>query len=147
MKLKAIMGVTVLGVVSLVGCSSKGVLDLSPGTCFDVSSDETAIRQVPTVSCTEEHDAEVFHVFDITEDMAYDADAIFSLANERCVEAFEGYVGVDFYDEQVFHLDIYTMYPLEAGWNEGNRAVVCSVVSVDPTGKLTGSQKNAFAPS
>jgi hypothetical protein len=147
MKTGTIMGVVTVGVISMAGCSTESVLELEPGTCFNVSYDATEISRVPTVSCAEEHDAEVFHLFEITENMTYDDEAVFTLAFEQCVEAFEGYVGVDFYDEQVFHLDIYTMYPVANGWKDGDRGVVCSVVSIDPTNKLTGTQRNAFAPN
>lgn len=129
----------------LVGCATKAVDALELGNCFDVSTEATEVSQVPTIDCAKPHDAEVYHLFDLASDITYDEEVIYDTAAQGCLGAFAGYVGVDFYDTSVEHLDIYTLYPLEEGWKNGDHGVVCSIVSVTVGEKLTGSQKGAFA--
>ncbi len=144
MKTRLIVSLVAVVGTTLVGCSTSSVLELEPGACFNVSFEATEISRVPTVDCAKAHDAEVFHVFDLP-DMVYDEESVFYAAGEVCLDVFEDYVGIDFFDPEVEHLDLYTMYPLSEGWKNGDHGIVCSIVMRDPTKQLTGSQKNAFA--
>lgn len=143
-KIKVMAGILTVGVASLTGCSSESVFDLEVGTCFNVSLDAVEISRVPTVDCAEPHDAEVFYVYSITDITSYDEMSVYDSALGRCIEEFEGWVGVDYYDEQAMDLDVYAMYPLEEGWSLGERGVVCSIISWDMEEQLTGSTRNSF---
>jgi len=127
MKTRLIVSLVAVVGTTLVGCSTSSVLELEPGACFNVSFEATEISRVPTVDCAKAHDAEVFHVFDLP-DMVYDEESVFYAAGEVCLDVFEDYVGIDFFDPEV-----------------GDHGIVCSIVMRDPTKQLTGSQKNAFA--
>lgn len=88
------------------------------------------LTEMPTVDCDEEHDSEVFAKFDLP-DGPYPSDDEYMAELEReCLPAFEEYVGIS-YDESI--LEIYDVYPLEEGWEAGDREVICVAYYVDGT--------------
>jgi hypothetical protein len=149
MKPRLYVGLAAVLAMALAGCSTENVADLGPGDCFNVSlsGESQEIGQVPTVECSKEHTAEVFMVADLPDSsgMSYDLDEIFNRGADLCIDEFERYVGIDFYDPAVFDLDISVVHPLEEEWKQGVRSITCLIIPVDISEKLTGSQKNAFA--
>ncbi|MCJ7827370.1 MAG: septum formation family protein [Demequinaceae bacterium] len=148
MRTRAIIGLAVMAGLILAGCSTENVADLRPGDCFNLALtfETQEISRVPTVECSKEHTAEVFLVSDLVSTIpAYDEDTIFSQGIDKCLGAFEGYVGVDYFDPMAADLDVFVVYPLKDAWDQGERGVTCAIIPLDPDGKLTGSQKNAFA--
>ncbi len=133
----------------LVGCSSELVTNLEVGDCYNAANtyEGQEVATVPIVDCEKEHTAEVYLVTTITGLASYDEAAVNDFALNACVEGFEGYVGVDYWDSSVDHLDFQYIYPLADSWADGNRMLTCAVVTVDPNGTLTGSMKDAFAAS
>lgn len=84
-------------------------------------SDEQ-LSEMPTVDCSEEHDSQVFRVFDLP-DGPFPSDDEYSAALEdECLPAFEDFVGVAYEDSELF---IYDVGPLEEGWEMGDREVIC----------------------
>jgi hypothetical protein len=126
------------GVISETG--DLTVLKLQVGDCFDEpgapSPNETAeISSVDATPCSEPHDFEVFHTFELTTvELPSEAD-LTSEAGDRCLEAFEPYVGSSYEESE---LDIYFMWPSPESWGAGDRTVLCSLVKMDGT-KLVDS--------
>ena len=95
------------------------------GDCiYDLSRGET-ISEVWRVPCTDEHRFEVYASFDL--DVEYPGDELLDeFAGERCLDAFEGYVGVAFEADP----ELYSTHfiPTEESWfEEGERGVICMV--------------------
>ena len=110
------------------------VFSLQLGDCFNnVSSEE--VSEVPVVPCSEAHDNEVFHIFEVPDGDFPGDEALDEAAAEECVPAFESFVGIAYMDSG---LDYFPLTPTEAGWTVyGDREIVCSVY--DPDASVTGS--------
>ena len=95
------------------------------GDCiYDLSRGEV-ISQVWRVPCTDEHRFEVYASFNL--DVEYPGDELlYEFAGERCLDAFEGYVGMPFDADP----ELYSTHfvPTEEGWfDAGDRRVTCLV--------------------
>jgi hypothetical protein len=134
--LRRAAGVAVIAAV-VSGCAARPVSQLKVGECFDFSGETNEVTSVAVVECTSPHAAEAFEVFDVALD-AFDATAIAAAADERCLGAFEGYVGYP-YNAADFYYRALT--PGADGWANGARTVVCLVVPQE--GTLTGSVKKS----
>lgn len=130
-----------LGLVA-AACGGNGtsVFELGVGDCFDDQDLEAeVITDVPTVPCSEPHDNEIYHEFTMT-DAAYPGrDAAFDAADQRCLEQFESFVGIDYFASD---LDIFSIVPTAESWADGDRGALCAIYAVDLS-KLTGSMRGA----
>jgi len=138
-----IAGALLLGIASLAGCSNESVFDLQVGTCVNTPTEATEVATLPTVNCSEEHDAEVFAVLDLTGIVSFDQVTVVNEANTMCIEEFESYVGVDYFDERAIDLGVRSITPSEESWAANDRGVTCLVVSFVGE-KLTGSVKDSL---
>ena len=134
--LRRAAGVAVIAAV-VSGCGARPVSELKVGECFDFPGDTSEVSSVSVVECTGPHAAEAFEVFDVALD-AFDATAIAAAADERCLGAFEGYVGYP-YNAADFYYRALT--PGAEGWANGARTVICLVVPQE--GTLTESVKKS----
>jgi hypothetical protein len=108
------------------------------GDCFNEATEDVGeVEDVGAVPCAEPHDFEVFFAFDMTESDYPGQDEAFNIGQERCIEEFEGFVGIP-YDESV--LDIFVLAPTQESWDRGDREILCSVYALDES-KLTGSME------
>jgi hypothetical protein len=114
--------------------------DLQIGQCFDVPSRTEDISTVEKHDCTEEHDAEVFHVAEMTADSYPITLAFDNFVDAQCIPAFATYVGRTF--EEAEELNVGFFYPNADGWSDGDRTVTCYIVRVDEA-KMTQSVKVA----
>lgn len=139
-----ILSLLLTAAVLASGCSLLGggnVFELSVGDCFDdtdgISGGE--VSDVPVVECSEPHDNEVFHTFDLDDGDFPGDDAMMTQAEEVCVPAFEEYVGTDYASSR---LDIFPITPTEGSWDTGDREIVCALYDVE-LAKLEGSMKGS----
>jgi Septum formation len=113
------------GVITSAG--NLSIEDLRAGDCFD-SDEEEEISSVDAQPCDEPHQYEMFHLATWTGSSDYPTEeAVIDFVVEECVPAFEAYVGRSF---QSSRLDFLPVYPVEEGWNDGDRAFQC--VLFDP---------------
>ncbi|MDR2997814.1 MAG: DUF2510 domain-containing protein [Microbacterium sp.] len=94
------------------------------------------------VPCSSPHSDEVFHAYEMSQDV-YPGDKATELeAMETCREAFDGFVGTPFEDSE---LEYYGLWPNEDTWNQDDdRAVQCVVYDPDGdvvTGTLQGAAR------
>ncbi|HSM02596.1 MAG TPA: septum formation family protein [Acidimicrobiia bacterium] len=116
------------------------VFELAVGDCFDDPNFDTdEIVEVPGVPCPNPHDNEVFFVFSMTETTYPGLEASLDAAYDRCIEEFDGYVGIDYL---VSDFDVWAVVPTQGLWDGGERAVVCALYALDFS-KLTGSMEGA----
>ncbi|CAN5809917.1 hypothetical protein BH18ACT6_BH18ACT6_06750 [soil metagenome] len=117
----------------------QSVFSLPVGTCFDDQSGDE-ISSVPEVECSEPHDNEVFALIDYTETDVYPGpEEISDIGTNVCVEQFEAYVGIDYLSSA---LEVFSIYPSEDSWADGDRELICVLYNVDLS-KLTGSMEGA----
>jgi hypothetical protein len=144
--LTAIMYLAVLGQAELgedSGISEADdltILKLEVGDCYDGprarSPNETVeIFSLDAKACTEPHDFEVFHTFELTAAEMPSEDELMSETVDRCLRAFEPYVGSSY---RASELDIFYIWPNPDSWGAGDRTVVCSLMTMDGT-KLVDS--------
>ena len=121
------------------GVEVVNVFDLEVGDCLtEVQAIEEEILSVETVPCSEPHSEEIYAVVTLPEGDFPGDEAIVTQAEDVCVGEFEGFVGLS-YAESV--LEFNYAWPLEEGWDAGERGVVCSVS--DPDGDTTGTLADA----
>lgn len=110
------------------------VFTLRVGDCFDDTSG-TEIADVPAVPCTQSHDNEVYHSFEMPAGEWPGDEGIDAAANEQCGPAFDAFVGLA-YDAST--LDWFPITPLQGGWETlDDREILCAVW--DPAGKVEGT--------
>ncbi|MCB1028881.1 MAG: septum formation family protein [Microthrixaceae bacterium] len=121
-----------------------GAENLQAGDCYDPAPDPSQRDiMVLLVPCETPHQYEVYAVdsFNETRSAGYPGDdAVRNFAEERCFEAFEGFVGQVWRDSE---LDIETWYPTSASWRlGGDRKLSCVLFhrnGADLTGSMEGS--------
>ena len=139
MKLRrmSMVGVVVLGVVALAGCS-KSAQEFKPGECLNGLLDaSTQVESLPVVGCDKEHEGEVYAVKKSTLDL-YNMVAVGDEADEYCLNEFKTYVGVDYMESTLFFTHL---TPSSQSWSSGDRDIVCIVMPVEDT--TTGSLKGS----
>jgi hypothetical protein len=120
---------------------SGNATDLAVGDCFDApTTTDTTVEDVAHHPCTDAHTAEVFYVADYTASTTYPGvDAFDSFTQANCPPAFQAYTGMDFYSTgEAEEYDIGLFYPLEEGWDRGDKEVTCYIVRVD-SGPMSAS--------
>ena len=104
---------------------SVGVLRLVPGDCFLVGADE--IETVDAVPCAEDHQAEVFAIFDLADTEWPGAAAVAQVAKSGCLDRFRNATGHVF---DPVHMAITGYAPSERSWKEARR-LLCVVPAHD----------------
>lgn len=113
---------------SLAACGSQ-VATAEVGSCVNTSDFEGEITEIPTVDCSEEHDAQVFHLFDMDDGDFPGDDAISTAAEEQCLPAFEEFVGTGYQESS---LDINFIGPSQDTWDQADdREVICVLYTMD----------------
>jgi hypothetical protein len=119
---------------------SGNVSELIVGDCFDEPSSLTEVSDIQHQPCNTPHDAEVFFVMDDPQTGAYpDRQHFRDLAAQNCTPAATAYLGTDFMAR--LDIDYGIFFPLEEGWNDGDRELSCYFSRVDGE-KLNTSVKD-----
>jgi len=129
--------VTLFGAAGLVACGQAPTAAV--GDCIN-SEDlpEGEIDELNTISCDESHDLEVFHAFDLPKGDFPGEESMEEAAEDECVPAFEDYVGVDYYDSEIW---ITTISPSEETWDAvDDREILCLLEGDDETESLKDAQ-------
>ena len=141
-------------IIGLSGCSTgpdrddegaiveTGELDafsIKQGDCLESPTDDTEFSSVQAVPCNEPHDMEAYYLFDLPDGTIPPEQELSDLAAEGCIDAFEGYVGVDYFSSQ-YEISWFT--PTSASWDQGDQEIVCLAVDAG-TAKLTESVKGS----
>ena len=124
--------------LTATACSSN-VFALEVGNCFDDPDAFDQVSNVELVGCTEAHDNEVYHVFDMTDADFPGVEAANTAAEVGCLGAFEPYVGRDF-DSSSLGLGYLT--PSEESWEQDDREIVCFAYDFN-NAKLNASVKSS----
>ncbi len=117
---------------------SQNVFDVGLGDCISSFNAEEQVEELTVIPCEEEHDQEVFAVFEVPDGDFPGGEAFQTQVETDCVGEFMTFVGMD-YNESV--LDIQWLEPTEESWAQGDRELVCTVY--DPAGPVTGTLEGA----
>jgi hypothetical protein len=133
------------------------VFDLQVGDCFnghesdggdeDAAADDEAddagdddVNTVTVVPCSELHEFEVYHLFQLADGEYPGPDAIEVSWTQGCLAEFENFIGISF-DQSL--LQISAIYPNEDTWDRaGDREVVCSVTALDGSPRQGSAQSS-----
>ncbi len=113
------------------------------GDCINLvdqvdQGDNRLVSTLERVDCFDEHDAEVFALFDLTDGAWPGTDEAYGEGDNGCYDRFEGYVGIDYMDSYYFY-EVYT--PTADTWEAGDRTVACTLV--DPGGSIAKPLHNS----
>ena len=110
------------------------------GQCVQLPTGDN-ITDLETTDCSALHDAEVFHLTQVTEDERPSDSELEDMGGDACLAAFEGYVGIS-YEESA--LDYTILYPSPGSWEQGDREIICFIISGEGTDvQLSGSMKGS----
>jgi hypothetical protein len=135
---RAVAGMVLLAAAG-VACSDPEVATADVGECIE-SVASFNIEELPTVECSEDHEAQVVGAFDHEGDDFPGDDEILEEAQDRCQELFEEFVGAPVEETT---LSLNTINPTEETWNEADdRETLCVATSADG-GQLDQSVEDA----
>lgn len=110
------------------------------GQCVQLPTGDN-ITDLETTDCSTLHDAEVFHLTQVTEDERPSDSELEDMGGDACLAAFEGYVGVPYEESE---LDYTILYPSPGSWEQGDREIICFIISGEGTDvQLSGSMKGS----
>jgi len=127
-RIVSLAGMAGFGLMGLAGCGSAPTADV--GDCIDSANIPGDVSELPTVSCDDPHDLEIFHAFDLEEGEFLGDDAMNAEAEDQCIPAFEDYVGIGYQQSDIF---ITTILPSQETWDIGDREVLCALESNETT--------------
>jgi hypothetical protein len=119
--------VAIAGLLLVVACSDdESVFNAEVGECIERMSDLSGnISELPETDCSEEHEGEVFLLFEHEgdDDDFPGQSALQSEAAEECAgDDFEDYTGVPPSETAI---DLSMITPSEQSWGEGDRETIC----------------------
>lgn len=121
-----------------------GVENLMLGDCYDPAPDKSQREVIVLLlPCEEPHQYEVYAIDSFNETLTegYPGDdAVRNFAEERCFEAFEGFVGQVWRDSD---LDIETWFPTAVSWEKGNDRKLSCVLFHRNQADLTESMEGS----
>lgn len=115
---------------------SLSTYDVEVGDCLNgilETENETIVRSLPAVPCSQPHEGEVFATIELENGEYPGEEAIFAEADQQCSDALVAY-SPSAYDDPTIGLSY--LYPREPGWPR-DRELVCIAYSLD--GTLTGT--------
>ena len=118
------------------------LFDLEVGTCLnDADTPLSAdLTEVPTVSCDQPHDSELYAIVTVEEGIYPGVDDLVQAGQTKCQAVFADFVGIDFRSSI---LDFHFYYPPPSSWAQGDRSIFCLVSDPGLTvvGTLQGAQR------
>jgi hypothetical protein len=117
----------------------QDVFQVAVGDCFNDEGDSSEVTDLPAVPCSEPHDNEIYHLFDLPGDeFPTDIDA---QSDAGCLAQFAAFIGVE-YDVST-EIDYFPIQPTADTWSTGDREVICSVydMAAQTTGTLAGAAR------
>lgn len=108
---------------------------IAVGDCLNTPSALDEISEVEGVPCTEPHNAQAYHAYDLTDGDYPGLAFVQSDSQEQCLANFAGFMGIDFANSPYY---ISTLYPTQESWDLGDdREVLCLVTTEDGSPTIT----------
>ncbi|MDO9590887.1 MAG: septum formation family protein, partial [Microcella sp.] len=106
------------------GNDNTDVFALQVGDCLNDATASETVDTIPTVPCAEPHDSEIYASIIMSGDTYPGQDAVIAEADQACLDAFAGFVGVS-YADSVYYYSYY--FPTEGSWGNGDREILCTI--------------------
>lgn len=119
------------------GSDNTNVFTLQVGDCLNDATAAETVETIPTVPCSEPHDSEIYASIIMSGDTFPGTEAVIAEADAACLDAFPGFVGID-YADSIYFFSYY--FPTEGSWEGGDREILCTIY--DEAGQVTGSLQN-----
>ncbi len=127
--------------LDLAAGTDRGVFQLRQGDCFNAPLRDAEagaeVEGVAVLDCALPHFAEVYASFGLPAQAYPGFDELATLAQERCLEAFEPFVGQPFEDSVLW---FNALPPTRDSWDAGDRDVLCYVYDL-VNGDMTGGAR------
>jgi hypothetical protein len=119
---------------------NTSVLSLELGSCVnDADTPLSAdLVEVPTVSCDEPHDSELYAIVSVDDGEYPGVDDLVTQGQTQCQALFTDFVGIDFRSSL---LDFHFYYPTPSSWVHGDRSIYCMIS--DPGLTVAGTLQDA----
>jgi hypothetical protein len=120
--------------------NTASLFNLEIGTCLnDANTPLSAdLTEVPTVSCAEPHDSELFAIVSVEDGSYPGVDDLVKAGQTKCQAVFADFVGIDFRSST---LDFHFYYPTPSSWAQDDRSIFCLVG--DPGFQVVGTLQGA----
>lgn len=124
---------------------TDSVFDISVGDCI-LEPEGDQISDVTVVPCSEPHDYELYHEFELPEGDHPGDEAVWEQANAGCEAEFENFAGIAYRDSATLWFNNFT--PTAQTWADGDRLIQCLIYEAsDENGEqivqVTGSLEGA----
>jgi hypothetical protein len=121
------------------GASGNSSLSLDKGECFDVpgATFDEDVYDVDKVSCSGEHDGEVFGTVPLSGSSYPGDDYVTDTAEDKCWDLRDSYTMDPW--ALTDDVDVYYLTPTRESWRWGDREITCVFAHTDERGTLTGS--------
>ncbi|MBW8172591.1 septum formation family protein [Ornithinimicrobium sp. Arc0846-15] len=123
----AALSLAAAAALALSACSTSAPT-AEIGDCMDYAGLTGEVSELPTLDCTEAHDAQVIHKFDLPDGDFPTEDEYVAALEAECLPAFESFVGVSYEESSLFISDL---SPQEEGWDAGDRETICIAYTED----------------
>jgi hypothetical protein len=134
------IGIIVVGAILGWYGDDVAATELEVGQCVELDPNATQVTTLPLVDCDEVHQGEVYFVQDLPGEEFPGVESAGSQGQELCAgDAFEVYIGTPYLRST---LELYTVYPSEETWDDGDREIACIAIRPDG-GDLTGSVRGS----
>ncbi len=124
--------------------SQDNAFTLGRGDCFDAPSLDPEVAEptsgIEVRDCEQEHFGQVHETFDVDGATWPGHDEVADLADERCLDAFEPFVGEPWETSALYYG---AFRPSQESWDAGDRTVVCYLY--DPVNGPISGEASAWA--
>jgi hypothetical protein len=126
----------------IVGAGTLDIVDVRVGDCFDLNDgpDVEEVGEVRAIPCTEPHTFEAYFATDLAAGDYPSRSALDAQVEAACLPSFEPYVGRDYETSELY---VTTFEPTPAGWNDGDRGILCVLSTFEAATPLTASVRDS----
>lgn len=126
---------------TIVGAGTMSIVDVRVGDCFDLNDvNVEEVGDVRAIPCDEPHHYEAYFARDLEAGTYPTRSALDAEFETRCLPAFESYVGSDYETSELY---VTTFEPTPAGWDDGDRGILCVISTENAATPLTGSVRDS----
>lgn len=118
-----------------------GVMAIQSGDCLQLPSEEQEIQSLEAVNCDVGHTAQSTGTVTVAHTGPYDDYAVATQAERQCAVLADTFAGGSLAGTEYTST---SLYPLEAGWNAGDKEANCLIVRWD-YGMITGDLEGRFS--
>ena len=127
---------------AIVGAGNLHIVDVRVGDCFDLNDglDVEEVGEIRAIPCDESHTFEAYAIADLPAGAYPSRTTLDAEIDAACMSSFEAYVGRDYETSELY---VTSFEPTPAGWDEGDRSILCVISTQNAATPLTGSVRDS----